>query len=149
MDVSIHAPTKGATKSRCPLFSNYVCFNPRTHEGCDEQVKRYKEAGLFQSTHPRRVRPLCQVSAPSKHCVSIHAPTKGATALTNLLKYSLIDMPFCENIKKYPIRLYFFFYIFVIYSLSMGAKRSRNAQHYSFASNYQLFINIHHHLLSY
>ena len=31
-------------------------FNPRTREGCDTSTRRLSKAGLFQSTHPRRVR---------------------------------------------------------------------------------------------
>ena len=33
--VSIHAPTRGATSSRTIRMTTAVCFNPRTHEGCD------------------------------------------------------------------------------------------------------------------
>ena len=34
-------------------------FNPRTHEGCDtEQMQYLKSLALFQSTHPRGVRPI-------------------------------------------------------------------------------------------
>ena len=55
--VSIHAPTRGATFQR----SVYVClldgFNPRTHTGCDT---------------------TSSMSVP-KGVVSIHAPTRGAT----------------------------------------------------------------------
>ena len=33
------------------------CFNPRTHVGCDSaKANDMRAAGLFQSTHPRRVR---------------------------------------------------------------------------------------------
>ena len=79
--VSIHAPTKGATlrvptsdptrkfqsthPRRVRLLYTYIdrlplCFNPRTHEGCDNG----------------RLHDACNIS------VSIHAPTKGATPCT-------------------------------------------------------------------
>ena len=57
--VSIHAPTKGATRR-----------SPGKHSG--------KE---FQSTLPRRERPLVARERIPASTVSIHAPTKGATLL--------------------------------------------------------------------
>ena len=56
--VSIHAPTRGATRHRQknPLR---ICFNPRTHTGCDPQDDRSLGTGKR---------------------VSIHAPTRGATS---------------------------------------------------------------------
>ena len=99
--VSIHAPTKGATRApplSCPSLPG---FNPRTHEGCDTSMMRWYLRKGFQSTHPRRVRPsiffssFAQRRFQSTHPrrvrrrqpaaqggdsgVSIHAPTKGAT----------------------------------------------------------------------
>ena len=80
IDVSIHAPTRGATT--CPprksLYlwrfnprthtgcdnrrhvggNNQHCFNPRTHTGCDVGNKfLIYMSQLFQSTHPHGVRP--------------------------------------------------------------------------------------------
>ena len=55
--VSIHAPTKGATRPGPPQQFPEQSFNPRSHEGSDKAlVKSYKDGA-----------------------VSIHAPTKGAT----------------------------------------------------------------------
>ena len=78
-------------------------FNPRTREGCDlcqSDVFRLKFAisihapvkgatwyhwhGLwsssaFQSTHPWRVRLLCEYDPTDPSSISIHAPVKGAT----------------------------------------------------------------------
>ncbi len=57
--VSIHAPTKGATKA----------------------TRTALRAQMFQSTLPRRERPRCaHACRPTSH-VSIHAPTKGATLI--------------------------------------------------------------------
>ena len=55
--VSIHAPTRGATFGRYELGAGRNGFNPRTHAGCDITACR----------------------KPSEPRVSIHAPTRGAT----------------------------------------------------------------------
>ena len=56
--VSIHAPTRGATSSplgSCPIL---VGFNPRTYERCDSHLlARIAVIHTFQSTHLREVRP--------------------------------------------------------------------------------------------
>ena len=55
--VSIHAPTKGATVCPSSFILEYLCFNPRTHEGCDCNLPVASGYDMmFQSTHPRRVR---------------------------------------------------------------------------------------------
>ena len=58
--VSIHAPTRGATRLRHRHCLPCCGFNPRTHSGCDV---------AFQRLH---------IIARS---VSIHAPTRGATLM--------------------------------------------------------------------
>ena len=57
-NVSIHAPTRGATSQPCTCPSSISCFNPRTHTGCD----------VISFVDFRRLS------------VSIHAPTRGATS---------------------------------------------------------------------
>mgnify|MGYP000899684450 CR=1 FL=1 len=83
----------------------YVCFNPRTHTGCDpagsldpgtnikfqsthphgvrrHQTQHSSQTILFQSTHPYGVR-LIDWSLPCPSIfVSIHAPVWGATCMT-------------------------------------------------------------------
>ena len=79
LGVSIHAPTWGATFFVCSLSiaklfqsthphgvrheypfvpqHSIVCFNPRTHMGCDLLIPRLKSTPVrFQSTHPHGVR---------------------------------------------------------------------------------------------
>ena len=78
-----------------------VCFNPRTHMGCDNLSLRNAEYftvsihaptwgatslhpihfgdRMFQSTHPHGVRPDIRVRHSVWTDVSIHAPTWGAT----------------------------------------------------------------------
>ena len=58
LGISIHAPTKGATQRQAPHRSSAAHFNPRSHEGSDqEQACHRKCRSTFQSTLPRRERP--------------------------------------------------------------------------------------------
>ena len=114
--ISIHAPTRGATKVACylatlikfqstlpreerpvrryslPLIS--VNFNPRSHERSDNiQNLTFALTKRFQSTLPREERPLLFVSFIRLTTISIHAPTRGATddiqARAKMLKISI------------------------------------------------------------
>ena len=58
LDISIHAPVKGATFIVLALFPVILYFNPRTREGCD-----------LPGNSLYTLRPA----------ISIHAPVKGAT----------------------------------------------------------------------
>ena len=105
--VSIHAPTQGATFWRSVFCRTPVCFNPRTHTGCDtraltsanslpcfnprthtgcDAVTKVEKppARWFQSTHPHGVRHAADALSQLGTLVSIHAPTRGATADTLL-----------------------------------------------------------------
>ena len=62
-DVSIHAPTRGATRKTAAGPGPGDCFNPRTHTGCDPDAEYTPSPGL----------------------VSIHAPTRGATSLPYMM----------------------------------------------------------------
>ena len=100
--VSIHAPAWGATSNGqagcasdrrfnprtrvgCDSASSTGCskvgrFNPRTRVGCDRlAVRPLIPWKLFQSTHPRGVRPALFAFSVSSEKVSIHAPAWGAT----------------------------------------------------------------------
>ena len=57
IEVSIHAPVKGATQGRISLPKLFWSFNSRTRKGCDD---KYAKALVALK-------------------VSIHAPVKGAT----------------------------------------------------------------------
>ena len=67
-DISIHAPTQGATVGGQHLQSPEG-FNPRTHAGCDARAGEQPRMAAFQSTHPRRVRPIgsSSISFQSTH----------------------------------------------------------------------------------
>ena len=59
VNVSIHAPTWGATRVAVLVGHARSRFNPRTHVGCDDREGILREVeALFQSTHPRGVRPF-------------------------------------------------------------------------------------------
>ncbi len=100
MDVSIHAPARGATYSSSFILTKN-CFNPRTCTRCDSSnVHYYNGWRTFQSTHLHEVRLLLDPISSRYHCfnprtctrcdkvrvipwrihyVSIHAPARGAT----------------------------------------------------------------------
>ena len=57
-NVSIHAPTWGATLAIRSTALFKKGFNPRTHMGCDlRQIIMLCSCLVFQSTHPHGVRP--------------------------------------------------------------------------------------------
>ena len=115
-DISIHAPTWGATAAdviHIRLLSN---FNPRTYVRCDFQLSirchlRWQFISIhaptwgatsgklevrfttlpFQSTHLREVRRLQALISDLDARISIHAPTWGATNLP-VLKDSATDI---------------------------------------------------------
>ena len=85
-DVSIHAPTWGATVNPFRLVRPLPCFNPRAHVGRDV----CSHASL---TPPVRFNPRAHVGrdeshlgAAKKKLVSIHAPTWGATRCGDQLR---------------------------------------------------------------
>ena len=62
------------------LLTYTRCFNPRTHEGCDSsEAGNIYRSPSFQSTHPRGVRLQGRRFTRRTLNVSIHAPTRGAT----------------------------------------------------------------------
>ena len=61
MEISIHAPTGGATRSGKQIYHHATDFNPRSHGGSDEDLAEY-------------------IAKPIE--ISIHAPTGGATGIS-------------------------------------------------------------------
>ena len=83
-DISVHAPTRGATSNSLSfsIFSVFQSTLPR-----EERLLglNFKEANsIFQSTLPREER-LSNVDFKSIPYISIHAPTRGATATSGAL----------------------------------------------------------------
>ena len=69
IEISIHAPVKGATLVVCDRERDHIYFNPRTREGCDSV---YLPPFLL------------------KDPISIHAPVKGATRLPLMRCHNII-----------------------------------------------------------
>ncbi len=108
-NVSIHAPTRGATENRYasikthqfqsthprgvrPYFAistlRFTCFNPRTHEGCDFILNLFK---IMNTSFNPRTHEGCDFFGNEislLRFVSIHAPTRGATAYS--AKYRIL-----------------------------------------------------------
>ena len=71
---------EGSDLARGLQCSDLLHFNPRSREGSDATTSSDRiQISLFQSTLPRRERPLEQLKARESETISIHAPAKGAT----------------------------------------------------------------------
>ena len=58
----------------------FVCFNPRTHTGCDLKAQGVSDIVANVSIHaPTRGATAAGFSRSQTATVSIHAPTRGAT----------------------------------------------------------------------
>ena len=77
--VSIHAPTWGATRCRAHRVCSIGSFNPRSHLGSD-YVASNDSVGIDVSIHaPTWGATLTKQRLNTTKVVSIHAPTWGAT----------------------------------------------------------------------
>ena len=88
------SPTRGATKKDLLIQVHCWHFNPRSHEGSDHILPLEVMIMLFQSTLPRgeRLSELCKNLYA--YAISIHAPTRGATAIS------------CKNKRKCKISIH-------------------------------------------
>ena len=88
-NISIHAPTRGATIKKLPKRDQSSDFNPRSHEGSD--IEGGVGVGVTSDFNPRshegsdtgvtKCMPMAEIS--------IHAPTRGATG-THYKQYSIL-----------------------------------------------------------
>ena len=78
-DVSIHAPTWGATSGGVPSAISIVFQSTRPRGARHARNGCEPEGGVFQSTRPRGARPAGRRLSAVAAGVSIHAPTWGAT----------------------------------------------------------------------
>ena len=79
-EVSIHAPSRGATGSRRQNLSSWVRFNPRTLTGCDSSYTVQQQGSHGVSIHAPSRGATDKTNPNQKHLtVSIHAPSRGAT----------------------------------------------------------------------
>ncbi len=90
-NVSIHAPTQGATNEDLGIVITVLGFNPRAHAGRDQPFpdNAIISPGFNPRAHAGRDAELCDMGGMS--VVSIHAPTQGATPLK---LYTLYGPPF-------------------------------------------------------
>ena len=102
-EVSIHAPTRGATPDICRIIGSWLfqsthphgvrqrnsaacfilhSFNPRTHTGCDLfDGSEYRCPFVSIHAPTRGATVIFSVTSEGVPVVSIHAPTRGATHL--------------------------------------------------------------------
>ena len=77
--ISIHAPTWGATKNRQYQTDTTEDFNPRTHVGCDSLEDTYHLTQVISIHAPTWGATDGKIPNRSMLDISIHAPTWGAT----------------------------------------------------------------------
>ena len=75
---------KGATKRFHISVRPFCHFNPRTREGCDEQVQQLKPEFRISIHAPVKGATVRRMPAVLLAIISIHAPVKGATATVGL-----------------------------------------------------------------
>ena len=79
VNVSIHAPARGATRGRNFWTSDRPGFDPRPRAGGDAPMVVTGRVVMFRSTPPRGGRPDRSMVLRAYLSVSIHAPARGAT----------------------------------------------------------------------
>ena len=79
IQVSIHAPTRGATAVKFYESLDNQGFNPRTHEGCDSTLYKFHSGKRVSIHAPTRGATFIKYDYVYIGIVSIHAPTRGAT----------------------------------------------------------------------
>ena len=77
--VSIHAPTGGATSCFRMVFKSFTCFNSRAHGGRDHDSGHAKHAWMFQFTRPRGARQKIFRKTASNPKFQFTRPRGGAT----------------------------------------------------------------------
>ena len=77
--VSIHAPTQGATRDPLRGSTRKGSFNPRAHAGRDSLMISHRPGVRCFNPRAHAGRDHCCSLSRSRRCVSIHAPTQGAT----------------------------------------------------------------------
>ena len=89
-NVSIHAPTRGATRNSLNETADASGFNPRTYERCDVVSSCFSCAKKVSIHAPTRGATFYFIDRPTPIYVSIHAPTRGATLITLAISLSIL-----------------------------------------------------------
>ena len=84
-DISIHAPTQGATVSKQQDFSNDIYFNPRSHARSDDAWGNKVFTQNISIHAPTQGATLGINNNNMDKKISIHAPTQGATFLMRII----------------------------------------------------------------
>ena len=77
--ISIHVPTKGATAYQSWRRNRIRHFNPRSHEGSDDNSNITSRLSLHFNPRSHEGSDPCPIAKRGEVGISIHAPTKGAT----------------------------------------------------------------------
>ena len=90
-EISIHAPTRGATKGGEQDESFVMDFNPRSYKRSDRS--RMQSTVRQKNFNPRSYKRSDTYIANrgSSHIISIHAPTRGATAKMHNIPYASLQ----------------------------------------------------------
>ena len=87
MSISIHAPTRGATISNVDFKSiPYISIHAPTR-GATDELSEISPVVIFQSTLPREERRIICIVIFIFNKISIHAPTRGATLCAGFSLY--------------------------------------------------------------
>ena len=78
--ISIHAPTRGATRSRF-FVTIKVDFNPRSHERSDQDSMQSVRSRHHFNPRSHERSDVSLVVTSIESAISIHAPTRGATGV--------------------------------------------------------------------
>ena len=89
--ISIHAPTRGATRKQVRPLLEPRDFNPRSHEGSDLFQLLTSQGLLYFNPRSHEGSDIDEAQLLFNSRISIHAPTRGATCLC-LDKYRLIHI---------------------------------------------------------
>ena len=89
--ISIHAPTRGATRFRFRDNISTFYFNPRSYKRSDRYADLY--FAIWQNFNPRSYKRSDLFSRRSfrERKISIHAPTRGATAKMHNIPYASLQ----------------------------------------------------------
>ena len=80
VQISIHAPAKGATNTTVQTWIAFSDFNPRSREGSDHHEHRYNTHDSYFNPRSREGSDLGYLAMEMRSIfISIHAPAKGAT----------------------------------------------------------------------
>ena len=81
-DISIHAPTRGATFQKVIGMDTLSNFNPRSHERSDVFPLGSAFQGLYFNPRSHERSDNQEAERRAREAISIHAPTRGATSFT-------------------------------------------------------------------